>query len=185
MVSKKLNNMEIKLYLKENGKEIKVGDYVIHREDIAHPQLGKIHSETTILVTKESIPTLIKMGIIVPSTTPSNHIGCYISKALAKLGWTESKDLKYLQDLDNVYPTALFSILLREIAIELDKKYDDHIENSPEIFVVSTLDGRISKANKAHIKNYRNFAAFRSVADAKFACRILRSYLRDMYAKRK
>ena len=176
--------METKFYLK-NGKEVKVGDYVTHSEDITHPQLGKIHSETTILVTKESIPTLIKMGIIVPSTTPSNHIGCYISKALARLGWTESKDLKYLQDLDNVYPTALFNILLREIAIELDKKYDDHIENSPEIFVVSTLDGRITKVNKSYIKNYRNFAAFRSVADAKFACRILRSCLREMYAKRK
>lgn len=177
--------METKFYLKENGKEVKVGDYVTHSEDIAHPQLGKIHSETTILVTKESIPTLLKMGIIVPFATSPNLIGCYISRVLARLGWTESKDLKYIQDLDNVYPTVLFSILLKEIAIELDKKYEDHIENSPEIFVVSTLDGRISKANKAHIKNYRNFAAFRSVADAKFACRILRSYLREMYAKRK
>lgn len=177
--------METKFYLKENGKEVKVGDYVTHSEDIAHPQLGKIHSETTILVTKESIPTLLKMGIIVPSTTHPAHIGYYVSNVLARLGWTESKDLKYIQDLDNIYPNTLFSILLREIAIELDKKYNDHIENSPEIFVVSTLDGRISRANKAHIKNYRNFAAFRSVADAKFACRILRSYLREMYAKRK
>ena len=177
--------METKFYLKENGKEIKVGDYVTHSEDIVHPQLGKIHSETTILVTAESIPTLLKMGIIVPSTTPSDKVGYYIHKALTKLGWTESKDFKYIQDLDHIYPTVLFSILLREIAIELDKKYDDHIENSPEVFVVSTLDGRISRANKAHIRNYKNFAAFRSVADAKFACRILRSYLREMYAKRK
>lgn len=176
--------METKFYLK-NGKEVKVGDYVTHSEDITHPQLGKVHSETTILVTPESIPTLLKMGIIVPSATSPNHIGCYISRVLARLGWTESKDLKYIQDLDNIYPNALFNILLREIAIELDKKYDDHIENSPEIFAVSTLDGRISKVNKAYIRNYRNFAAFRSVADAKFACRILRSYLRDMYAKRK
>ena len=176
--------MKTKFYLK-NGKEVKVGDYVTHSEDITHPQLGKVHSETTILVTPESIPTLLKMGIIVPSSTSPNHMGCYISRVLARLGWTESKDLKYIQDLDNIYPTVLFSILLKEIAIELDKKYDDHIENSPEIFVVSTLDGRISRANKAHIKNYRNFAAFRSVADAKFACRILRSYLREMYAKRK
>ena len=177
--------METKFYLKENGKEIKVGDYVIHSEDITHPQLGKIHSETTILVTTESIPTLLKMGIIVPSTTPSDKVEYYIHKVLTKLGWTESKDFRYIQDLDHIYPTVLFSILLREVAIELDKKYDDHIENSPEVFVVSTFDGRISRANKAHIRNYRNFAAFRSVADAKFACRILRSYLREMYAKRK
>lgn len=176
--------METKFYLK-NGKEVKVGDYVTHSEDITHPQLGKIHSETTILVTKESIPTLLKMGIIVPSTTPSDNIGYYISKVLTRLGWTESKDLKYIQDLENVYPSIVFNMLLKEIAIELDNKYDDHIENSLEVFVVPTLDGRITKVNKSYIKNYRNFAAFRSVADAKFACRILRSYLREMYAKRK
>ena len=178
--------METKFYLKENGKEIKVGDYVIHSKDITHPQLGKIHSEITILVTTERIPSLLKMGIIVPANAcTSDKMWYYIHKALTRLGWTESKDLKYIQDLNKIYPTVLFSILLREIAIELDKKYDDHIENSPEIFVMSNLDGRISKVNKAHIKNYRNFAAFRSVADAKFACKILRSYLREMYAKRK
>lgn len=178
--------METKFYLKENGKEIKVGDYVIYNEDITHPQLGKIHSETTILVTKESIPSLVNMGIIVPANAcPSDKIEYYIHKVLTRLGLVKSKDLKCIQNLYNIYPVAVFSILLREIAIELDKKYEDHIENSPEIFVVSNLDGRISKANKAHIKNYRNFAAFRSVADAKFACKVLRSYLKDMYAKRK
>lgn len=177
--------METKFYLKENGKEVKEGDYVIHSEDIAHPQLGKIHSETTILVTKESIPTLLRMGIIISSTAPSGNIGYYISKVLTRLGWVASKDLKYIQALENIYPSVMFSMLLREIAIELDKKYEDHIDNSPEIFVVSTLDGRISKANKAHIKNYRNFAAFRSIADAKFACKVLRGCLKEMYAKRK
>lgn len=43
------------------------------------------------------------------------------------------------------------------------------------------LDGRITKANKAHIKNYRNFAAFRSVSDAKIACSIVRDVLKEMF----
>jgi hypothetical protein len=46
------------------------------------------------------------------------------------------------------------------------------------------LDGRIYKVNKAHIKNYRNFAAFRSIEDAKTACKILREILKSMYAKK-
>lgn len=174
--------METKFYLK-NGKEVKVGDSITHCEDIMHPVLGKIHSESIFIVNEKSIPLLIRMGIIVaPGVKAPDKADYYIHSALKRLGW--GKPLSFLQ-LQTVYPAAAFSILLREIAIELDKKYEDHIENSPEIFVVSPLDGRISIANKAHIKNYRNFAAFRSVADAKFACKVLRSYLKDMYAKRK
>lgn len=174
--------METKFYLK-NGKEVKMGDSITHCEDIMHPVLGKIHSESIFIVSEKSIPLLTRMGIIVASGVKApDKVEHYIHKALKRLGW--NKPLPFLQ-LQTVYPAAVFNILLREVAIELDKKYDDHIENSPEIFVVSTLDGRISRANKAHIKNYRNFAAFRSVADAKFACRILRNYLREMYAKRK
>ena len=63
----------------------------------------------------------------------------------------------------------------------MDKKYEDHIENSPEIYVISLLDGRITKANKAHIKNYRNFAAFRTIGDAKIACNIVKELLKELF----
>ena len=43
------------------------------------------------------------------------------------------------------------------------------------------LDGRITKANKAYIKNYRNFAAFRTIEDAKIACRIVKPILTEMF----
>ena len=43
------------------------------------------------------------------------------------------------------------------------------------------LDGRITKANKAYIKNYRNFAAFRTIEDAKIACRIVKPILKEMF----
>ena len=58
---------------------------------------------------------------------------------------------------------------------------DYYIEKSPEIYIISTLDGRITKANKAHIKNYRNFAAFRTIEDDKIACTITRDILKEMF----
>ena len=84
-------------------------------------------------------------------------------------------------NVDAILPSAAFSMVLREIAIELDKKYKDHINNSPEIYVISLLNGKITKATKAHIKNYRNFAAFRSIEDAKIACRITKDILKEMF----
>lgn len=79
------------------------------------------------------------------------------------------------------YPAAAFAMVLREIAIELDKKYEDHISNSPEIYSISLTDGRITKLYKSSIRSYKNFAAFRTIDDAKFACKVLREVLKDMF----
>ena len=108
-------------------------------------------------------------------------INFYIEKIAARLGWKPEKVYSYLYNADSILPAAAFSMVLREIAVELDKKYEDHIENSPEIYVISMLDGRITKANKAYIKNYRNFAAFRTIEDAKIACRIVKPILKEMF----
>lgn len=105
----------------------------------------------------------------------------YIQKIAERLGWEIEKVCNCLNSADTILPAAAFSMVLREVVTELDKKYEDHIEKSPEIYVISMLDGRITKANKAHIRNYRNFAAFRSVSDAKIACSIVRDMLKEMF----
>lgn len=184
-----------KFYLK-NGKEVQVGDTITKVTKTNHPILGKCTTTESILITKTVIPELIKKGILstakesdydtdrvfsATKDTSKMNIHYYINKIAEKLGWKIEKVCNYLNTIDSICPNAAFSILLREIAIELDKKYEDHIEKSPEIYVISMFDGRITKANKAHIKNYRNFAAFRSVEDAKFACSIVKELLRDMF----
>ena len=109
------------------------------------------------------------------------HVGYYIVNLAKKVGWRPEKMVGYLQSLWNINPCAAFSVLLREVAIELDKRYEDHINNCEEVFIISPMDGRIHKAHKAHIKNFRNFAAFRTEEDAKIACRILREDLKEMF----
>ena len=76
---------------------------------------------------------------------------------------------------------AAVNIVLREIACILDEKYPDHINKSDKIYIISTFDGRIHEVSKAYIKNYRNFAAFRTIEDAKIACNIVRDQLKDMF----
>lgn len=108
--------------------------------------------------------------------------GFYINKLAEQKGWEPKKVVGWLDSIYEVSPMAAFNILLRVIAVHLDQKYEDHIEKSEEIFVVSSLDGRIKKVCKAHIKNYRNFAAFRTLEDAKFACRVMRVPLKKMFS---
>ena len=183
-------------FVLKNGKEVKMGDKLI-RHGVTDTLFGKMFSAQEIIVNEETLPKLIKTGILTPMKECSHKAGCpcsqyaggeipmnmnfYIEKIAARLGWKPEKVYNYLNGVDSILPAAAFSMVLREIAIELDKKYEDHIENSPEIYVISMLDGRITKANKAHIKNYRNFAAFRTIEDAKIACNIVRDVLKEMF----
>lgn len=108
-------------------------------------------------------------------------ISYFINELAKKKGWKPEKVAGYLDSIIELSPVAAFNIMLREVAVWLDKKYEDHIENSEKIYVISFLDGRIHEVCKAHIKNYRNFAAFRTIEDAKFACNLLRESLKVMF----
>ena len=177
-----------KIYLK-NGKEVQLGDILTKVSKVKDSFFGKGTVIENVKVTKDILPNLIEAGIVtttkpaksVVETKVPMELGYYIQKIADKLGWKVKKVYNYLNSVDAILPAAAFSMVLREIAIELDKKYKYHIERSPEIYIISTLDGRITKANKAHIKNYRNFAAFRTIEDAKIACTITRDILKEMF----
>ena len=177
-----------KIYL-ANGKEVHVGDTLTKVSKVKDPFFGKGTIVHNIVVTKGILPKLLEAGIVtttkpaksVVETEVPMELEYYIQKIADKLGWKVDKVYNYLNSVDTILPAAAFSMVLREIAIELDKKYEDHIEKSPEIYLISMLDGRITKANKVHIKNYRNFAAFRTIEDAKIACTITRDILKEMF----
>ena len=177
-----------KIYLK-NGKEVQIGDILTKVSKVKDSFFGKGTVIENVKVTKDILPKLLKAGIVtttipkkpVAETKVPMELEYYIQKIAEKHGWKIEKAYNYLNSIDSILPAAAFSMVLREIAIELDKKYEDHIEKSPEIYVISMFDGRITKANKAHIKNYRNFAAFRTIEDAKIACTITRDILKEMF----
>lgn len=123
---------------------------------------------------KEAIITAMENAVPVDLTY-------YVNKLAEKKGWKPEKMAGFLNNLSEINLGAAFHVILREVAIELDKKYEDHIEKSEEIYCVSLTNGHIFKADKKYIKNYRNFAAFRTLDDVKLACRITRGLLKDMF----
>lgn len=178
-----------KIYL-TNGNEVQIGDTLTKVFKVVDPFFGEGTVVQHIVVTKDILPKLLEAGTVttikpaksavVESEVPM-ELEYYIQKIAERLGWKIEKVYNYLNSVDTILPAAALSMVLREVATELDKKYEGHIEKSPEIYVISVLDGRITKINKAHIKNYRNFAAFRTIEDAKIACRITRDILKEMF----
>lgn len=167
-----------KLYLASTGREVTYGDQIR-----GHFCKDGITSVTVITISDAVIPLLKAAGILV--TTPPKDTGVTMSKAMERianrLGWKPQKLESYLNSVAEIMPMAAFNMVVREIAVMLDEKYPDHINKSEKIYCISPLDGRIHEICKAHIKNYRNFAAFRTIEDAKLACSILRELLKDMF----
>lgn len=122
---------------------------------------------------------------LIKNSTEHLKVSYYIEK-LANKKHRDPRDIySLLVDLESINQMALINVLLKEIAVELDKQYEDHISNSENIFIVSSLDGKIHRICKSSIKSYRNFAAFRTLEDANTACTILKDYLKEAFSDRK
>ena len=89
-----------------------------------------------------------------------------------------------LQNLYDVNPGACISLFAKEIAIFLDLRYPDHISELNEYFVLSLTDGCIHTCNTP-IKNHQCIALFRTLDDAKYACKVLKPMLKAVYGKQK
>lgn len=172
-----------KLILVKNGKEINFGDKILITKSVNTP-LGITIVSKVAIVTKELMDKLIKDGKVnVVEEKDINKIWNNAIENLAKkTNWKEEKLLNILNTLHLANPWAATQMVLREIAIELDKKYDDHINKSEKIYVISPQDGRIHEINKKTIKNYKAFPAFRSIEDAKIACSLIREHLKSIFS---
>ena len=78
---------------------------------------------------------------------------------------------------------ARFSVVLRAIAVLIDRKYPDHINNADvdKYFTIDMTNGRVCEVPKGKIKNFRNFAAFRSIDDIKIATKVLKPFIKELW----
>lgn len=162
-----------KLIFVKTGKEVEMGKKVVFGMDSAYGFMPFY----TVIVCEESVPFLIEEGVIKEVEEEGTHVDSnfYIEHLAERIHWNVDNLKKYLGNLYTIYPAAVFSILLKEIALVLDEKYNNYIENSKEIYCISSLNGEVTKVKDLNkIKNFKNFAAFRTLDDALAAKHILK-----------
>lgn len=172
-----------KLIFVETGKEVEMGKTLAFGMNSVYGFIPFY----TVIVCEKSIPFLIEEGIIkeVENEETPTEPYFYIKHLADRIHWNVENLRKYLSNLYTIYPAAVFSIMLREVAIVLDEKYDNHIENSKEIYVISCLNGEILKVKDLNkIKNFKNFAAFRTLEDAITAKKILEEPMKQLFKRR-
>ena len=168
----------------ETGEAVELGQKLVK---VANTLLGSV-VVGEVEITEKTLPVFIKEGVISVQEEETNctHVGIdyYFEHLAGRINWNPENLAKYLYNLASINEAAVFSILLREIAIVLDEKYDNHIENSKEIYSISSLNGEITKVKDLNkIKNFKNFAAFRSLEDAITAKKILEEPMKQLFKR--
>lgn len=174
----KQKNMNKKRYYTKAGEEVKMGD-VIRR--VRRGDYFSVIQEFIVL--PNSISKLIKKGLIVEREDleegplkSEKDVEYYLRKICQKSSLNEENSMEFLFTLLNICPASLYTMFLREIAIDLDANYKDHISNSPSIYIVDIASMRVYNLPKAYIKNYKNFAAFRSSKEALIVLELLKEF---------
>lgn len=87
-------------------------------------------------------------------------------------------------ELMNTLPDYIkFEMMLRAAAVLIDRKYPDHINNAKvdKYFTINMTDGKVCEVPKKSIKNFKNFAAFRTLDDIKIATKLLRPLMKHIW----
>ena len=143
--------------------------------------IDKLLSEGAIKGVKEGV---INYKEPVPPSVDDITFETIIMSIAKRLKWKAVNVLKYLDKLAYISEGAVLSILLREVAVILDRQYPDHIENSEKIYTIDMAKGEIVEVKDIHkIKNFKNFAAFRNIQDAITAKKVLKVFMLAVFSK--
>lgn len=92
--------------------------------------------------------------------------------------------IETMVELLNTLPDYIkFEMMLRAAAVLIDRKYPDHINNAKvdKYFTINMTDGKVCEVPKKSIKNFKNFAAFRTLDDIKIATKLLRPLMKHIW----
>lgn len=141
-------------------KEVKMGDTL----------------SCAIKVTKNTLPKLIEKNIV---------------KEVEEITWDsiiksiESKPGYITGMIDSLYyvsPISLFHLMLREIAIEMDKKYVGHIKDCEEVYIFNAVHNLLLvKYTSDSNTTFESFSAFRYLEEAIKARQILMPLIEKIY----
>lgn len=163
-----------------NGKEVKMGVKLTVTISTAYGEIPLYH----ITVNEKNIQGLIEDGVIQEVNIEPPTIDFFLKHLADRCHWVINTLTIYLRGIEELNPMAIFSIILKEIAIVFDEKYQDHISNSKKIYIISSIDGEIKEIkDPSKIKSFRNFAAFRTLEEAIQAKEILKNYWEKLFGK--
>lgn len=168
-----------KFFVKSTNKEVKIGD-TITLEFVTDTPFGEVTAFKSLKVTSKVMETLIKDDKVIVKEVKSNHniiVAAAISNLANKFKCSKSEVLEILYTIKEINPWAAVQLLLKEIALELDTQYLDHISNSESLYGLSPQDLNVHKIDKKTVVCINYAPWFRTEEDAELAKRIIIRFL--------
>lgn len=172
-----------KYFLKTSGREVKYGDSIA----IEFNSSNNDRETVRYFINKNTIKDLIKMGILEEKVVEYdlldiafNNLNKKFENIVSNKKSITINSADFLNILSNIYPVTIFSILLKEIEIEINKRYNDNIKDYKNIYTVSALTNNITIVDNSTVTNYKNFSAFRTLQDAKEAKKVLQPIIDEL-----
>lgn len=182
----------MKKYILRDGKEVHFGDTIEGKREDSN---GFTHIIATF--NEDSLKFLKEIGIIRELEVKDNkenimndidkmkeaailkyeemlnemkefYIGKVYESIAGSLGVNKTEAIKYVHDLSELNTTSAFSLVLKRMALRLDRNYEGHITDVERTYYVSVADGKIHTILTSSV-NPRNVALFRNYKDAQFA----------------
>lgn len=185
-----INNMEQKFIEIDSGKPVNIGDYIdLYFEK--KMSFGTIKSVERHLVTKYSIPMLLKKGIIKKMDDETNiqinsDISYYVQKLANKMEVDTIFMCEWLDKMNKTFPQVVLRILLKQISDEYIEKSGKRIsEHQGPYYIISIANGNIVKLEKLPDNDvFTNYLTlFKKEEEAKFAKHILKEQFQLMYGR--
>ena len=163
----------------KTGKEV----FLNKPYEISIKEDGYVTSFKTSQLTEPMADMLVSNGVLTNQCTPKIHTDYdyYVAKLAKKLNITLEDCGTMLNCLMAYAPATVFSLLAKQVALELDAMYEGHIAKSKELFGVELTTGYIIPIKVTNNSHLKNIALFRSVDDALFAINVLRPVYMRMF----
>ena len=155
----------MKKYKLKNGKKVKFGDTISRKMSVGdHICLYEAYE-----VTRENINELVKKGYIV-ETDDESEKKLTLVKVESHISHRTGMGINVVRNLINelyeISPNALFTMLLCEIADIINSRYSEPVSSCGHVWIINRIDGRPRGISTSRINDFRGFSAFRSEDDA-------------------
>ena len=115
-------------FILKDGTKVKEGDLITLTKE-SHNTISSFTFDATL----KQLEKLVSMGLARKVNKPESSVGT--------LFYYTTKLIDKYSDTFSILPLAIrFSMILKEIAIDIDKSYPDHIKKSKDLFFLFSYD---------------------------------------------
>lgn len=161
---------------KESKFYLKNGTPIIFKKGLIVVDLGK---DT---ISEETLKNLVKEGFLrEESELTSKTADDYLSEVIERLRLPIEDVSDFLLGTTTISKGILLEYILALVVENLERNYDDYLEEYEEVYAINLYNGEIYKVDSDKIRSYETYPFFRNKKDAETALNVIKPLLKAAF----